>query len=34
MKREEGVYITMNGKIFPWNNVRKNKESGEFEELA
>ncbi len=29
-----GVYITMNGKIFLWNNVRKNKESGEFEELT
>jgi L-asparaginase len=27
-----GVYITMNGKIFHWDNVRKNKESGEFEE--
>jgi len=27
-----GVYITMNGKIFQWDNVRKNKESGEFEE--
>jgi L-asparaginase len=29
-----GVYITMNGKIFFWNNVRKNKESGEFEEIS
>jgi len=29
----QGVYITMNGKIFPWDNVRKNKESGEFEKL-
>lgn len=29
-----GVYITMNGKIFFWNNVRKNKESGEFEEMT
>jgi L-asparaginase len=29
-----GVYITMNGKIFFWNNVRKNKESGEFEETT
>ncbi len=28
-----GVYITMNGKIFSWDNVRKNKEIGEFEEL-
>jgi len=31
---KQGVYITMNGKIFSWNNVRKNKESGEFEELT
>ena len=30
---KQGVYITMNGKIFPWDNVRKNKESGEFEKL-
>ena len=29
----EGVYITMNGKIFPWDHVRKNRESGEFEEV-
>jgi L-asparaginase len=29
-----GVYITMNGKIFSWNNVRKNRESGEFEEMT
>jgi L-asparaginase len=29
-----GVYITMNGKIFFWNNVRKNKESGEFDEMT
>ena len=27
-----GVYISMNGKIFPWNNVRKNNELGLFEE--
>ncbi|KKU81283.1 MAG: Asparaginase/glutaminase [Parcubacteria group bacterium GW2011_GWA2_47_8] len=26
-----GVYVTMNGKIFPWNNVYKNKKTGEFE---
>ena len=31
---ESGVYITMNGKIFLWDNVRKNKESGDFEELT
>jgi len=30
---QEGVYITMNGKIFPWDHVRKNRESGEFEEI-
>ncbi len=29
----QGVYITMNGKIFSWDNVRKNRESGEFEKL-
>ena len=28
----EGVYISMNGKIFLWNNVRKNKQTGVFEE--
>jgi L-asparaginase len=27
-----GVYIAMNGRFFPWNNVRKNKSTGEFEE--
>jgi L-asparaginase len=30
---QQGVYITMNGKIFRWDDVRKNKESGEFEKL-
>lgn len=30
----QGVYITMNGKIFTWDNVRKNKESCEFEEIS
>jgi L-asparaginase len=29
-----GVYIAMNGKWFPWNRVRKNRERGEFEEIA
>ncbi|HVK96989.1 MAG TPA: asparaginase domain-containing protein [Flavisolibacter sp.] len=29
----EGVYVVMNGKYFDANNVRKNKVSGEFEEL-
>lgn len=27
-----GVYIAMNGKCFPWDRVRKNRERGEFEE--
>ena len=26
-----GVYIAMNGKCFPWDRVRKNRERGEFE---
>lgn len=26
-----GVYLTMNGRIFPWNQVRKNKALGVFE---
>lgn len=26
-----GVYITMNGRIFTWENVKKNKEEGIFE---
>ncbi len=29
-----GVYVAMNGKYFNWDNVRKNRESGVFEELA
>ena len=28
-----GVYISMNGKYFHWNNVRKNKDVGLFEEI-
>jgi L-asparaginase len=28
-----GVYIAMNGTHFPWNNVRKNRETGVFESL-
>ena len=28
-----GVYIVMNGKYFNWDNVRKNRKIGEFEEL-
>lgn len=30
---DPGVWITMNGRIFPWDNVRKNRETGVFEEL-
>lgn len=29
-----GVYIAMNGKYFPWNNVRKNYDTGFFEEIG
>lgn len=29
-----GVYVAMNGRYFNWNNVRKNKETGIFEELS
>ena len=29
----DGVYISMNGKCFHWDNVRKNKQTGEFEEI-
>lgn len=28
-----GVYVSMNGRWFPWNDVRKNKAKGEFENL-
>ncbi|MBC8046290.1 MAG: asparaginase [Fimbriimonadaceae bacterium] len=28
-----GVYITMNGRCFNWNAVKKNKETGFFEEI-
>jgi len=28
-----GVYISMNGRYFRYDNVRKNKEKGEFEEI-
>src|SRR6267142_1500006 len=28
-----GVYIAMNGRHFPWNQVRKNRETGVFEPL-
>lgn len=28
-----GVYVAMNGRIFPWDNVRKNRDTGIFESL-
>lgn len=28
-----GIYIAMNGRYFKWDNVRKNKKIGEFEEI-
>ncbi len=28
-----GVYISMNGRVFTWDNCRKNKKIGEFEEI-
>ena len=31
---EPGVYIAMNGRYFQWSNVRKNKQTGVFEELS
>ena len=30
---EKGVYITMNGRYFPWDNVHKNKKLGIFERI-
>jgi len=30
---DKGVYIAMNGSIFPWDNVIKNKETGKFETI-
>ena len=29
----EGVYVAMNGRYFHWNNVRKNRQTGVFEEV-
>jgi L-asparaginase len=29
-----GVYVAMNGRIFPWNGVRKNRKTGMFEEAG
>ncbi len=28
-----GVYIAMNGRCFQWDNVRKNRKTGQFEEI-
>jgi L-asparaginase len=28
-----GVYVAMNGRAFPWDDVRKNRETGNFEAL-
>lgn len=28
-----GVYVAMNGRYFHWDNVRKNKQTGKFEEM-
>ena len=28
-----GVYVTMNGRVFPWDRVRKNRSTGIFEAL-
>ena len=30
----EGVYVAMNGRYFRWNGVRKNRETGEFEDRS
>jgi L-asparaginase len=30
---QPGIYIAMNGRYFTWDNVRKNKALGEFEEI-
>ncbi len=29
-----GVYVTMNGRVFAWDNVRKDRQRGEFETLG
>jgi L-asparaginase len=29
-----GVYVVMNGAVFPWNDVKKNKKEGVFERLS
>jgi L-asparaginase len=29
-----GVYVAMNGRCFSWDNVRKNRQTGQFEEIV
>jgi len=29
-----GVYVAMNGRYFSWDNVRKNRQTGQFEEIV
>jgi L-asparaginase len=29
----QGIYVVMNARYFTWDNVRKNKRTGEFEEI-
>lgn len=29
-----GIYVVMNGRYFLWNNVRKNRQTGNFEDLS
>jgi len=31
---DKGVYVSMNGRCFDWDNVKKNRASGIFEEVA
>jgi L-asparaginase len=30
----QGIYVAMNGRYFNWDNVRKNRQTGQFEELS
>lgn len=30
----KGVYIAMNGRIYPWNKVERNRETGQFVEIT
>ena len=29
----QGVYVSMNGKYFRWDNIKKNKQTGMFKEI-